>query len=102
MIETLYLNDEEEMEQWLDLSEYEFTIKVVDKIINHSKNPKEIYIIKFFIKEKNLNYLITVDPEDYITTLEEKVNILEEYEDFERCSLVIDTIKYLKAQNGKL
>lgn len=96
MIESLYLNTEEEMEQWFVNSEYEFTKKVVDSIISNCKKPKELDIIKFFIKERNINYLITVDPEDYVETLEQKIDILEENEDYERCSLALDAIRYLK------
>ena len=46
-------------------------------------------------------YELTLDRNDFIKSLEKNLVIHEKYEEYEVCAKILDTIKTLKAKNGK-
>ena len=72
---------------------------IVDEaILNIENGEKEIPVVSIFSKEEDLNYDVVIDPEDLIDTLEQNIEIMEGYEDYERCQKIANALKYLKSK----
>ena len=76
--------------------DYTFSSIIIDRVLqNIEDEEEEIVVGMLFDEDEKVNYEITVEWHDMVETLEAHLDILEDYEDFERCSKVRDGIKKL-------
>jgi protein-arginine kinase activator protein McsA len=76
--------------------DYTFSSIIIDRVLqNIEDEEEEIVVGVLFDEDEKVNYEITVEWHDMVETLEAHLDILEDYEDFERCSKVRDGIKKL-------
>jgi transcriptional regulator of heat shock response len=75
---------------------------IVDITLQNLKTrKKEIPILQITTLDTNLIYDIIVDREDMIETLEVNLDTMQDYEDYERCSLIFNALDYLKSKVKK-
>ena len=72
---------------------------IVDTAIKNIKTKrKEIPVVSITTKDDDLIYDIMISRMDLVETLEQNLEVMEEYEDFERCQKIVDAIHYLNSQ----
>ena len=75
---------------------------IVDITLQNLKTrKKEIPILQITTLDTNLIYDIIVNREDMIETLEVNLDTMQDYEDYERCSLIVNALSYLKSKVKK-
>jgi protein-arginine kinase activator protein McsA len=85
-----------ELYKFMQEGDYTFSSIIIDKVLqNIEDEEEEIVVGVLFDEDEKVNYEITVEWHDMVETLEAHLDILEDYEDFERCSKVRDGIKKL-------
>jgi protein-arginine kinase activator protein McsA len=85
-----------ELYKFMQEGDYTFSSIIIDKVLqNIEDEEEEIVVGVLFDEDEKINYEITVEWHDMVETLEAHLDILEDYEDFERCSKVRDGIKKL-------
>jgi hypothetical protein len=58
----------------------------------------QIPVVSILTIDTELIYDIMIDRVDMVETLEQNLEIMEEYEDYKRCQKIIDAIYYLKSK----
>jgi len=72
---------------------------IVDEALKNLKTKrKQIPIVSIYTKDEDLIYDIIIDRPDMVETLEQNLETMEEYEDYERCSKIIKAIDYLNSK----
>jgi len=85
-----------ELYKFMKEGDYTFSSRIIDMVLqNIEDEEEEIVVGMLFDEDEKVNYEITVEWHDMVETLEAHLDILEDYEDFERCSKVRDGIKKL-------
>lgn len=85
-----------ELYKFMREGDYTFSSRIIDMVLqNIEDGEEEIVVGILFDEDEKVNYEITVEWHDMVETLEAHLEILEDYEDFERCSKVRDGIKKL-------
>jgi protein-arginine kinase activator protein McsA len=85
-----------ELYKFMKEGDYTFSSIIIDRVLqNIEDEEEEIVVGVLFDEDEKINYEITVEWHDMVETLEAHLDILEDYEDFERCSKVRDGIKKL-------
>ena len=73
---------------------------IVDVAIKNIKTKrKNIPVVQFTTKDDYLIYDVIIERSDMIETLEQNLEVMEEYEDYERCQKITDALHYLKNKN---
>ena len=85
-----------ELYKFMQEGDYTFSSIIIDKVLQNIEDKEEEMVVGvLFDEDEKINYEITVEWHDMVETLEAHLDILEDYEDFERCSKVRDGIKKL-------
>ena len=72
---------------------------IVDSaLLNLKTRKKEIPVVSISTKDNSLIYDIVISRPDLIETLEQNLETMEEYEDYERCQKIVNALKYLKSK----
>ena len=58
----------------------------------------DIPVLSIYTKDTDMFYDIMIERPDMIETLEQNLISMEEYEDYERCSKIVNAIDYLKSK----
>jgi len=70
---------------------------IVDTALSNLKTKrKTIPVVSLYTKDTDMFYDIMIDRPDMVETLEQNLNTMEEYEDYERCAKIVEAIDYLK------
>jgi len=70
---------------------------IVDSaLLNLKTRKKQIPVVSISTKDNSLIYDIVISRPDLIETLEQNLETMEEYEDYERCQKIVNALKYLK------
>jgi transcriptional regulator of heat shock response len=95
-------NTTKEMEELLNGESKYLSDLIVDITLQNLKTrKKEIPVLQIVTKDTDLIYDIVVDREDMIETLEINLDTMQDYEDYERCSLIVNALTYLKSKVKK-
>lgn len=95
MIKTI-LKDQEELKEYFT-ENYDLSKHIVDEILKNIDEPKkELKIAEILVESDNLIYIVTVEKEDIIITLETQLKNMERFEDFEKCIQIKEAMKKLK------
>jgi len=71
---------------------------IVDTALANIKTKrKEIPVVSIRTKDEDVLYDIMIDRKDMVETLEQNLQSMEEYEDYERCQKIVNAIDYLKS-----
>jgi vacuolar-type H+-ATPase catalytic subunit A/Vma1 len=65
---------------------------------NLNTSAEEIPIVTILVKEDDIVYDVIIDRIDMAETLEQNLDIMEEFEDYERCQKITDALYYLKTK----
>jgi len=72
---------------------------IVDVAFKNLKTKrKNIPVVSITTQDDDLVYEIMIVRTDMIDTLEQNLEIMEEYEDYERCQKITDALHYLNSQ----
>jgi hypothetical protein len=74
---------------------------IVDTILEELKSDiQEIPIVALTTKDDELIYEITANRNDLVVTLEQNLETMEDYEDYERCQKIVSALEYLKTKTS--
>ena len=72
-------------------------LELVETILKNLKGRKRhLHALSVLVEQEQTIYDITVDREEFITTLNQNLPVLEENEDYETCADIIKAINFLK------
>ena len=72
---------------------------IVDVALKNLKTKrKNIPVIQFTTKDDGLIYDVIIERPDMVKTLEQNLEVMEEYEDYERCQKITEALDYLKTK----
>ena len=96
-VEELEFKTRAEFDQYIKDRGKELSIAIVDGIIkNYNRKKKHVHVVSIFIEEEDNIYDLTVDREQFLSTLEQNLDTLLEHELYEKCAEgkeLIDIIK---------
>lgn len=91
------LKNEDEIEELFTEGSKELSNLIVDAaLLNLKTRKKSIPVVSISTKEGDLIYDIMIDRPDMIETLEQNLETMEGYEDYERCQKIAEALKLLK------
>jgi hypothetical protein len=89
--------DSDEFEKLVADRDLRISKALVDTILKNLKSRKRYFhALSILVEQEQTIYDITVDKQDFVTTLEQNLPILEENEDYETCAEVMKAIGFLK------
>jgi len=92
-------DSEDEIENIFSYGKKELNDLIVDTALDNLHTEIEnIPVVSIFTKDTDTLYDIIIERPDMIETLEQNLVSMEEYEDYERCSKIINAIDYLKSK----
>jgi|MDTB01.2.fsa_nt_gb hypothetical protein len=87
---------EEEMEDHFRGGNYKFSKLVVDTILKNLNNKdKDIQVLEIFTRDTGTVYDISIEKNTFKETLEANLKTMERFEDYERCSKIVEAVKFL-------
>jgi hypothetical protein len=70
---------------------------IVDVALENLKTKrKNIPVVQFTTKDDDLIYDVMIERPDMVETLEQNLEVMEEYEDYERCQKITEALDYLR------
>ena len=70
---------------------------LVDTILkNLNGRKRHVHALSVLVEQEQTMYDITIDRQEFVTTLEQNLPVLEKNEDYETCAEVVKAIKFLK------
>jgi hypothetical protein len=97
----LVYNNSQEIEYMLDGGDYDLSCLVVDIALENLKTKRKVIpIVSIYSQKENIIFDITLDREDIENTLNINLEIMEKFEDYERCQEIIKGIKFIQNKNN--
>jgi len=73
---------------------------IVDEALKNLKTKtKQIPVVSIYTKDEDLIYDILIDRPDIVETLEQNLDTMEDYEDYELCQKIVKALDYLKSKS---
>jgi len=92
-------DSEDEIQDIFTYGKKELNDLIVDTALdNLNTKINDIPVVSIYTKDTDMFYDIMIERPDMIETLEQNLTSMEEYEDYERCSKIINAIDYLKSK----
>jgi len=89
--------DSDEFEQLISNRDVRISKALVETILKNLKGRKRhIHALSVLVEQEQTIYDITVDREEFETTLKQNLPIMEENEDYETCAEIVKAISFLK------
>jgi len=89
--------DSEEFERLVSEKDIRISNALVDTILKNLKGRKRhIHALSVLVEQEQTVYDITIDRDEFITTLEMSLPVYEAVEEYEKCAEVVKAIKFLK------
>jgi hypothetical protein len=89
--------DSEEFEKMVANRDLRISKALVDTILKNLKSRRRYFhALSILVEQEQTIYDITVDKQDFVTTLEQNLSILQDNEDYETCAEIVKAIKFLK------
>ena len=89
--------DSDEFEQMVVNRDLRISKALVETILkNLNGRKRHLHALSILVEQEQTIYDITVDRQDFVTTLEQNLSILQDNEDYETCAEVVKAIKFLK------
>ena len=94
---TLEFNTTEELNEAFAGGNKFISEVIVDTALKNIKNKRKIIpVIQFTTKDDDMIYDVMIERPDMIETLEQNLEVMEEFEDYERCQKITDALYYLR------
>jgi hypothetical protein len=89
--------DSDEFEKMVTDRNLRISKALVETILkNLNGRKRHLHALSILVEQEHTIYDITVDRQDFVTTLEQNLSILQDNEDYETCAEVVKAIKFLK------
>ena len=90
---------EEEIQEIFTYGKKELSDLIVDTTLdNLNTEINDIPVVSIYTKDTDIFYDVMIERSDMVETLEQNLTSMEEYEDYERCSKILNAINYLKSK----
>jgi hypothetical protein len=97
MAEEISVFDSDEFEQLVASRDLRISKALVETILkNLNGRKRHIHALSVLVEQEQTMYDITIDRQEFITTLEQNLPIYEKYELYEGCAEIVNAIKVLK------
>lgn len=97
MAKEISVFDSEEFERLVSEKDIRISNALVDTILKNLKGRKRhIHALSILVEQEQTVYDITIDRDEFITTLEMSLPVYEAVEEYEKCAEVVKAIKFLK------
>ena len=97
MAKEISVFDSEEFERLVSEKDIRISNALVDTILKNLKGRKRhIHALSILVEQEQTVYDITIDRDEFITTLEMSLPVYEAVEEYEKCVEVVKAIKFLK------
>jgi protein-arginine kinase activator protein McsA len=94
--------DAGELEEMVKNRDIRISKALVDTVLNNLKGRKRhIHALSIYVENEQTIYDITLDRQEFLTTLRENLKTLETNELFEECAEVVKAIKVLEKKELK-
>jgi hypothetical protein len=89
--------DGDEFEELITQRDVRISKALVETILKNLKGRKRhLHALSVLVEQDQTIYDITVDRQDFVTTLENNLPVYEKYELFEGCAEIVKAISFLK------
>jgi protein-arginine kinase activator protein McsA len=89
--------DSDEFEKMVANRDLRISKALVETILkNLNGRKRHLHALSILVEQEQTIYDITVDRQDFVTTLEQNLSVLQDNEDYETCAEVVKAIKFLK------
>lgn len=96
----LVYDNSEEIQYMLEGGDYNLSCLVVDTTLQNLKTKKKVIpIVSIYAQEDDMVWDLTLDREDMEETLSKNLEIMEKFEDYERCQEIVNGIKFIQNKN---
>ena len=97
MAEEISVFDTDEFEQLVASRDLRVSKALVETILkNLNGRKRHIHALSVLIEQEQTMYDITIDRQEFVTTLEQNLPIYEKHELYEECAEIVNAIKVLK------
>jgi len=97
MAEEISVFDTDEFEQLVASRDLRISKALVETILkNLNGRKRHVHALSVLVEQEQTMYDITIDRQEFVTTLEQNLPVLEKNEDYETCAEVVKAIKFLK------
>ena len=99
----LVYDNSENIGHMLEDGDYNLSCLVVDTTLENLQTKKKVIpIVSIYAQEEDMVWDLTLDREDMEETLSKNLEIMEKFEDYERCQEIVNGIKFIqnKKNNG--
>jgi len=97
MAEEISVFDTDEFEQLVASRDLRVSKALVETILkNLNGRKRHIHALSVLIEQEQTMYDITIDRQEFVTTLEQNLPIYEKHELYEGCQEIVNAIKFLK------
>ena len=96
---TMVFETTNDLEEIFTYGNQKLSTLIVDVALKNLKTSiNEIPVVSIGTKDDDVLYDIMIERPDMIETLEQNLEPMERYEDYERCAKIISAIDYLKSK----
>jgi hypothetical protein len=100
MVTEISVFDSEEFEELISQRDLRISKALVETILKNLKGRKRhLHALTVLVEQDQTIYDITVDRNDFITTLEQNLPVYEKNELYEGCAEIVTAVKFLKGKN---
>ena len=100
MVTEISVFDSEEFEELISQRDLRISKALVETILKNLKGRKRhLHALTVLIEQDQTIYDITVDRNDFITTLEQNLPVYEKNELYEGCAEIVTAVKFLKGKD---
>lgn len=97
MADEISVFDTDEFEQLVASRDLRVSKALVETILkNLNGRKRHIHALSVLIEQEQTMYDITIDRQEFVTTLEQNLPIYEKHELYEGCQEIVNAIKFLK------
>ena len=96
----LVYGNSEDIGYMLEGGDYNLSCLVVDTTLENLQTKKKVIpIVSIYAQEEDMVWDLTLDREDMEETLSKNLEIMEKFEDYERCQEIVNGIKFIQSKN---
>jgi hypothetical protein len=100
MVTEISVFDSEEFEELISQRDLRISKALVETILKNLKGRKRhLHALTVLVEQDQTIYDITVDRNDFITTLEQNLPVYEKNELYEGCAEIVIAVKFLKGKD---
>jgi len=97
MVTEISVFDSDEFEELITNRDLRISKALVETILkNINGRKRHVHALSVLIEQEQTMYDITIDRQEFVTTLEQNLPIYEKHELYERCAEIVNAIQFLK------